>query len=121
MILVDTNLLLYATIPEYPQHPGAYQWLLQQLRDSPRVGLPWASLIGFVRITINPRIYKKPVSLKEALKQVSDWLSLDNVYSKFRKASWAAFLTVSSGSPVESTNSQGRAFLLLNCRAARMA
>ncbi|MEI6790232.1 MAG: type II toxin-antitoxin system VapC family toxin [Myxococcaceae bacterium] len=80
MILVDTNILLYATIPEYPEHPAAYQWLLQQLRNNSRIGLPWASLMGFVRITINPKIYKNPVPLKDALKQVSDWLSLDNVW-----------------------------------------
>ncbi len=80
MVLVDTNLLLYAVIPEYAQHPKAYQWLLHELRESPRVGIPWASLMSFVRLAINPRFHQNPVKFHDAVVQIEDWLALDNVW-----------------------------------------
>lgn len=43
------------------------------------VGLPWAVLVGFVRIVTNPRAMANPFTLEEALDQVNAWLSLPNV------------------------------------------
>lgn len=80
MIVIDINLLIYASIPAYPQHPEAYQWFLKQLRENPRIGLPWSSLLGFVRLAINPKLHQKPIPIQEALKQISDWLSLENTW-----------------------------------------
>ncbi|MGB7084352.1 MAG: type II toxin-antitoxin system VapC family toxin [Phormidesmis sp.] len=80
MILVDANLLLYSKVEDYPQHETAVAWLEQQINDSIRVGLPWPSLLAFLRIVTNPRIYKSPLSIDVAWTQVDEWLALPNIW-----------------------------------------
>jgi uncharacterized protein len=75
VILVDTNLLVYAYVKEVPQHEAALEWFDRQLKEVSRVGLPWASLLAFVRLVSNPKIFKNPVSVPVAWKQVETWLS----------------------------------------------
>lgn len=40
------------------------------------MGLPWPSLLAFVRLVSNPRIFERPLSVTEAWSQVEDWLDL---------------------------------------------
>jgi uncharacterized protein len=54
MILVDANLLIYAYAAEMSQHAAAHAWLDEQLNTLPRVGLPWPSLLAFVRLVTHP-------------------------------------------------------------------
>lgn len=75
MILVDTNLLVYAFVKDVPQHKAAFEWLDRQLNETSRVGLPWAALLAFVRLVSNPRIFNHPVTLPVAWQQVEAWLS----------------------------------------------
>ncbi len=70
MKLIDANLLIYAHIEEMPLHERSHQWLDQQLNDSPRVALPWASLLAFVRLVSNPRIFDRSVPVSAAWNQV---------------------------------------------------
>lgn len=74
MILVDANLLLYAYVRNYPQHARARTWLNQVLNDPRRVGLPWPSLLAFLRISTSPRAFAKPVSIEESWRQIREWL-----------------------------------------------
>lgn len=80
MILVDANLLLYAHIQSYPQHEAARDWLDDRLNGTPRVGLPWPSLLAFVRIASNPRLFERPLSVGRAWQQVASWLALESVW-----------------------------------------
>ncbi|MBI3404277.1 MAG: type II toxin-antitoxin system VapC family toxin [Acidobacteria bacterium] len=80
MILVDTNLLVYAHIDSLPQHKAAYAWMDEKLNAVPAMGLPWASLLGFVRLVSNRRILEHPVPMAYAWKQVEDWLACSNVW-----------------------------------------
>lgn len=80
MILVDANLLLYAKIAEYPQHERARQWLDEQLNGTARVGLPWPSLLAFLRIATNARIFPRPMPIEAAWRQVEEWLSLPRAW-----------------------------------------
>lgn len=75
MILVDANLLLYARSRDAPQHSRARAWLDAQLSGRGRVGLPWESLLAFVRLISNPRIFARPEPIAAAWAQVEDWLS----------------------------------------------
>ncbi len=81
MILVDANLLLYAHHPACGQHDEARRWLDAQLNDLTRVGLPWASLLAFVRISASPRILDRPLTIMQAWQQVGDWLALESVWT----------------------------------------
>jgi len=80
VILVDANLLVYAYVKDLPQHEAALEWLDWQLHQTPRVGLPWGSLLAFVRLVSNPRIFKRPVSVPIAWQQVNTWLSAPSAW-----------------------------------------
>lgn len=80
MILIDTNLLLYAHVAGAPEHVVTNRWLDEQFRSGVRVGLPWHSLLGFVRIVSNPRGFRAPSTVADGWRQVRQWLSADNAW-----------------------------------------
>jgi uncharacterized protein len=80
VILVDANLLLYAVIKSFPQHQLAREWLDGRLNGTARVGLPWVSLLAFVRISTNPRVFPKPATIADAWQRVETWLSCAPAY-----------------------------------------
>lgn len=80
MKLIDANLLIYAYVEEMPLHERAHHWLDEQLNGLPRVALPWASLLAFVRLVSNPRIFERAVPIADAWQQVEGWLSVPSVW-----------------------------------------
>jgi toxin-antitoxin system PIN domain toxin len=74
VILVDANLLIYAYASRMRQHDAARRWLDARLAGTAPVGLPWESLLAFVRITSNPRIFERPATVRDAWGQVEAWL-----------------------------------------------
>ena len=80
MILVDANLLLYAKFSDFPQHGPAAEWLQQVLSERSRVGLPWHSLLAFIRIGTSARVFSRPLPMADALEQVNEWLGLPGVW-----------------------------------------
>jgi uncharacterized protein len=76
-MLVDANLLLYAVDETSPFHARARTWLAEQLNGSRRVGLPWQSLIAFLRIATHPRASEHPLRPDEAWDHILDWLACD--------------------------------------------
>ena len=74
MILIDANLLVYAVSPSLPQHAAASAWLDARLNGAARVGLPWPSILAFLRLVTNPRLFSPPVAFADAWKQVEEWL-----------------------------------------------
>jgi toxin-antitoxin system PIN domain toxin len=75
LILVDANLLVYAHDDSHPQHRAAHRWLEDQLNSSYRVGLPWPSVLAFLRLTTNPRISATPFTPQQAWSHVETWFS----------------------------------------------
>jgi len=80
LILIDANLLIYASDKGSSHHGDAKDWLDRQLLGVTRVGLPWASLLAFLRVTTNPRIYQRPARMADAWRQVTGWLGCDPVW-----------------------------------------
>ncbi|EJW10483.1 hypothetical protein A33M_4394 [Rhodovulum sp. PH10] len=74
MILVDANLLVYAYVESVPLHRAARNWLDARLNGPHRVGLPWPSLLAFLRLVTNPRVFERPVPTVTAWDQVTAWL-----------------------------------------------
>ncbi len=74
MILVDANVLVYAHSRSFVQHEPARVWLDARLNGSAPVGLPWPSVLAFVRVICNPRVLDRPRSPSEAWSQVEAWL-----------------------------------------------
>lgn len=81
MILVDTNLLVYAWNAGSSQHARAAEWLEDRLNGVAAVGLPWASVLGFVRLVSNPRVFDGAMPVEAAWSQVDEWLALPNVFT----------------------------------------
>ena len=63
-----------------PQHKPARAWLDDRLNGPAQVGLPWPSLLGFLRITTNPRVFERPLAIAVAWRQVLDWLNCQPVW-----------------------------------------
>ena len=80
MILVDANLLVYACARMLPQHDRARAWLDARLNGPEQVGLPWASLLAFVRVVSNPRIFEPAETIAGAWGRVEEWLDRDPVW-----------------------------------------
>jgi hypothetical protein len=80
MILVDANLLVYAHVRSMPQHLTAKTWLDGEINRGGRVGLPWPSLLGFLRLVTNPRVFLRPETLEMAWRTAGSWLDNANVW-----------------------------------------
>jgi toxin-antitoxin system PIN domain toxin len=74
LILVDTNLLLYAENSVSEHHETARTWWDEQLSGSEPVAVCWPVLTAFVRIGTNPRLHAHPLTLSEAIERVQSWL-----------------------------------------------
>ena len=74
MILVDVNLLVEATMTSAPEHEAARPWLQDRLTGTARVGLPWASITGFIRVVGQPRAWERPLPVGGAVSVVRSWL-----------------------------------------------
>ena len=74
MILIDSNLLVYAHVTSMPQHPAAVSWLDQKLNGTAIVGLPWQSLLSFARLVTNQRLFERPLPVASAWAQIEYWL-----------------------------------------------
>ena len=80
MILVDANLLVYAHVGSFAQHAAARGGPDERINGAAPVGLPWPSLLGFVRLVSNPRIFDRPSSVGAAWRQAKSWLAADSTW-----------------------------------------
>jgi toxin-antitoxin system PIN domain toxin len=80
VILIDVNILVHASHAESDQNAPAHNWLDQQLNGSVQVGMPWHSLLGFLRIATNSRAFQRPLTMATAWQQVMHWLTADVVW-----------------------------------------
>jgi toxin-antitoxin system PIN domain toxin len=80
VILIDANILIYAHVSSFTQHKLARDWLDQQLSAAAPVGLPWASLIAFLRLVTNPRVFEHPEPINDAWRQVRSWLGAETAW-----------------------------------------
>jgi len=78
--IIDVNLLIYAHSPSAPRHKESKAWLDELINSGERVGLPWESLIGFVRIMANPYACTNPEGTAAAWAAVDHWLTAANVW-----------------------------------------
>jgi uncharacterized protein len=80
VILIDANILIYAHVNSFAQHSRAREWLDQQLNATAPVGLPWASVLAFLRLVTNPRVFERPEPMRDAWQQVRTWLSSETAW-----------------------------------------
>jgi hypothetical protein len=80
VILLDANILLYAQIRDYPQHEPIRAWLDERLSGEDGVGIPWASILAFLRISTNRRVFPRAHTIAQAWEQIAQWLAQPNVW-----------------------------------------
>lgn len=73
MILLDANVLLYAYDSSSEHHEPARRWLERALSGAERIGLPWTTILAFLRIATHLRL-RRPLTVEEASGIVSEWL-----------------------------------------------
>lgn len=79
MICPDVNLLLYAMIKAYPQHQQAKAWWDGVMSSDQFVGIGHVVILGFIRVSTNPRVFPMPLTIKQAVQVVDAWLAQPNV------------------------------------------
>jgi len=79
MILPDVNLLIYAHNEAAVLHLPARRWWEDLLSRQQPVGLAWAVVFGFVRLTTHPHVLCAPLTPAAALERVEGWLEVPSV------------------------------------------
>jgi hypothetical protein len=79
MILVDTNLLIYAVNQDAPLHRRAKQWLEATISQGETVGLAWTVILAFLRLTTRTGLFRNPLPLEAAFDLVDAWLDQPSV------------------------------------------
>jgi toxin-antitoxin system PIN domain toxin len=80
VILPDVNVLVHAHNADSAVHAAARRWWDGCLAGSEGVGLAWATLLGFVRITTNRRIVARPLAVGDVMARIHGWLELPHVH-----------------------------------------
>jgi uncharacterized protein len=78
VILPDVNLLIYAVDETSRFHADAKSWWDEALSSGQPVALCYPSILGFIRLVTNRRIFESPLSVAEALEYVESWLAQPN-------------------------------------------
>ena len=79
MIVPDINLLLYAYDERSRYHSASREWWEETLAGGRRVGLTWHTMLGFIRMATNPRLFEVPVTPADAIRVVRSWLDQPGV------------------------------------------
>ncbi|HEX3804256.1 MAG TPA: type II toxin-antitoxin system VapC family toxin [Solirubrobacteraceae bacterium] len=75
MLSPDVNVLINAVNIRSPHHKAATAWIESKLSGAETVGFAMVTLMGFVRISTNPRVFTKRLQPAQALDQVDAWLA----------------------------------------------
>lgn len=71
----DVNVLLSARDSLSAHHEVARAWIEQHLSGRERIGFATVAILGFIRISTNPRVVATPLSASQALDQIDEWLA----------------------------------------------
>lgn len=75
MIILDVNVLIFAYNEDAPQHQRAREWVERALSGAETIGLPWAVVHGFLRVTTNTPAIQPPLAMSEAVAIVEEWFT----------------------------------------------
>jgi len=80
VILPDVNVLVHAHNADSAVHESARRWWDGCLRGSEGVGLAWATMLGFIRITTNRKVVARPLPVRDVMRRIQGWLELPHVH-----------------------------------------
>ncbi len=76
---IDVNILLYASDETSHCYKAPRSFLQEKVSDPDLMCLTWPTLFSYMRISTHPRIFARPLSPEEALRNVETLLSLPRV------------------------------------------
>jgi toxin-antitoxin system PIN domain toxin len=79
MIVPDVNLLLYAHVEAFAEHPKARLWWDALLNGQTEIGIAGVVLFGFLRLATHRKLFDPPMSVEAALSRVERWLARPQV------------------------------------------
>ena len=79
MIVLDVNLLLYASDSRAVSHDAARLWLQSVMSGPELIGLPWQTIHAFVRVSTNARITGVQIPMRRSIARVQQWMDLQHV------------------------------------------
>jgi hypothetical protein len=79
MIVPDVNLLLFAHNEAAPHHASARGWWEGLMSGNRTVALPWAVILGFIRLATHASVLESPLTPAAALDRVLSWVERPNV------------------------------------------
>lgn len=79
MKLVDVNVLLYAVNQDSAHHVKVRNYWEAALAGEEPIGLAMIVILGFLRLSTNPRVFPSPLASAEAVARIDVWLSEPNV------------------------------------------
>ena len=80
MILPDVNVLVHAHNADSAVHEKARLWWDACLSGNEGIGLAWAAMLGFVRITTNRKVVARPLPVQDVMNRLEAWLMLPHVH-----------------------------------------
>ncbi|HEX4112768.1 MAG TPA: TA system VapC family ribonuclease toxin [Stellaceae bacterium] len=80
MILPDVNVLVHAHNADSAVHEKARHWWDSCLAGTEGIGLAWAAIFGFVRLTTNRRVVARPLAVRGVMDRIESWLALPHVH-----------------------------------------
>lgn len=95
---IDVNILLYASDEGSPFHSTARAFLESCARKTELVCLGWTTIMAYLRISTHPSIFERPLSPKEARRNVEQLLGLPHlrVVSE-EEGFWDVYLEATEG------------------------
>ncbi len=95
MKVVDLNILIYAVNSDAPAHERVRTWWEAAVSGEETLGLPWVVILGFLRLTTNPRVFPRPLSPEAASARIDSWLGQPNIRAVSEKDShWDTLKTL---------------------------
>ncbi len=92
MRLLDVNVLVCAVNNAAQLHARATQAFRQSYQRG-KVGLPWAVLLGFLRVSTRSGILARPLTVAQALDTMNRWLDHDDTVLLVPTARHAALVS----------------------------
>jgi uncharacterized protein len=65
--VVDANVLIFASNEDAEYHLSARSWLASALSGSTTLIVPWLVAIGYLRVITNPKIFRQPAPVPDAV------------------------------------------------------
>jgi len=79
LFAVDTNILLYAAIVEFPEHKKAIALLKKWIRKGESWVITWNVVYEFLRVSTHAAVFERPLRIEQAWGFLNDFILGSNL------------------------------------------